>query len=109
MYLAAVFRALSSLSCPHFRITTAEGRTIEDDMLIVSIGNGNRTGGAFYLTPDALPDDGLIDVKDIDAAMVTSFVYSLYGGCRKVTVARKLSSIRSFFRFLVKKGFSPVL
>ncbi len=30
--------------------------------LLISIGNGRRTGGAFYLTPDAYPDDGLIDV-----------------------------------------------
>ncbi len=35
---------------------------------------------------------------------VRAFVQSLYQGCGKVTIARKLSSIRSFFRFLLKKG-----
>lgn len=37
-------------------------------------------------------------------AAVTAFVYRLHGKCRKVSIARKLSSIRSFFRFLVRKG-----
>ena len=37
-------------------------------------------------------------------AAVTSFVYRLHGGRRKVSIARKLSSIRSFFRFLIRKG-----
>jgi integrase/recombinase XerC len=35
---------------------------------------------------------------------VRAFVQSLYHQCGKVSIARKLSSIRSFFRFLVKKG-----
>jgi YegS/Rv2252/BmrU family lipid kinase len=62
LYLAAVFRALNKLECPRFRLTTPDGMVIEGNKLIVSVGNGNRTGGAFYLTPDAYPDDGLIDV-----------------------------------------------
>lgn len=35
---------------------------------------------------------------------ITSYIYRLHGGCRKVSIARKLSSIRSFFRYLIKKG-----
>jgi integrase/recombinase XerC len=35
---------------------------------------------------------------------VTAYVYSLHDRCKKVTVARKLSTLRSFFRFLVRKG-----
>lgn len=62
LYLAAVFKALSSLTCPHFHIETGDGTVIDGNLLIVSVGNGNRTGGAFYLTPQAHPDDGLIDV-----------------------------------------------
>ncbi|HBG45409.1 MAG TPA: tyrosine recombinase XerC [Deltaproteobacteria bacterium] len=45
-------------------------------------------------------------VSGIDERAVTSYVYSLHRGCRKVTVARKLSSIRSFFRFLIRKGLA---
>lgn len=28
---------------------------------LVSVGNTHRTGGVFYMTPNALPDDGLLD------------------------------------------------
>jgi len=40
----------------------------------------------------------------VTEADITAFVYWLHGNCKKVTVARKLSSIRSFYRFLVRKG-----
>jgi len=40
----------------------------------------------------------------ITSADVRAFVQSLYERCEKVSIARKLSSIRSFFRFLVRKG-----
>lgn len=45
-----------------------------------------------------------VDVSLIDEDAVRAFVYSAHERCRKVSVARKLSAIRSFFRFLVKKG-----
>ncbi len=49
----------------------------------------------------ALDGRGLVDVVEPD---VTAFVYKLHKGCRKVTTARKLSAIRSFYRFLLKRG-----
>ncbi|MBI5826301.1 MAG: tyrosine recombinase XerC [Deltaproteobacteria bacterium] len=55
-------------------------------------------------------DRGGVDVNAISAADVTAFVYKLRCECKKITVARKLSSIRSFFRFLMTKGvltYSP--
>ncbi|MDH3216508.1 MAG: diacylglycerol kinase family lipid kinase [Candidatus Krumholzibacteria bacterium] len=67
LYLVAVFKTLSSLACPRFKISTPDGVRIEGEKLLVSIGNGNRTGGAFYLTPNAVPDDGLVDVCLVDA------------------------------------------
>ena len=62
LYLVAVFKALSAMSYPVYRITAPGMEPIEGKFLMVSIGNGNRTGGTFYLTPDAKPDDGHIDV-----------------------------------------------
>ena len=35
---------------------------VEDEVLMVGIGNGTTIGGGTALTPDALPDDGLLDV-----------------------------------------------
>jgi diacylglycerol kinase (ATP) len=67
LYVAAVMKALVSLECPDLSITTAEGARVSGRKLLVSLGNGNRAGGAFYLTPDAYPDDGMIDVCVVDA------------------------------------------
>ncbi|UCG51235.1 MAG: diacylglycerol kinase family lipid kinase [Candidatus Latescibacterota bacterium] len=61
-YMAAVVKALASYSCLRFRLTTPQGDEIDGEKLLISIGNGIRTGGAFYFWPDAYPDDGLIDV-----------------------------------------------
>jgi integrase/recombinase XerC len=44
-------------------------------------------------------------VASVNEEAVRAFVYWLYKDCKKITIARKLSSIRSFFRFLVKKGY----
>lgn len=55
-----------------------------------------------------LRKEGAVPRMDrITAADVTAFVYSLHGDHKKSSVARKISSIRSFFRFLVKKGHLP--
>jgi integrase/recombinase XerC len=56
-----------------------------------------------FLTDSGLLLEGATGVGPVDEEGVRAFVYSLYGSCKKVTVARKLSSIRSFFRFLIKK------
>lgn len=45
------------------------------------------------------------DISLVRAADVTAFVYSLHDDHKKSSVARKISSLRSFFRFLVKKGY----
>lgn len=44
------------------------------------------------------------DVKTIKEPDITAFVYRLFRDHKKATIARKLSSIRSFFRFLSRKG-----
>jgi integrase/recombinase XerC len=49
--------------------------------------------------------EGAEGIELVDEEAVRAFVYSLHEGCKKVTVARKLSSIRSFFRFLIKKKY----
>lgn len=34
----------------------------------ISIGNGPRVGGVFFLTPDAVPDDGILDLCSVEDA-----------------------------------------
>lgn len=61
IYLAALARTLSNLQTYPARIDWSGG-TWEGDILFASIGNGRRVGGAFFLTPDARNDDGLLDI-----------------------------------------------
>lgn len=44
------------------------------------------------------------DVSQVDEDIVRSYIRHLYGKCRKASIARKLSAIRSFYRFLIVKG-----
>lgn len=57
-----------------------------------------------------LADDGRWggepDLLAIDDSAVSAFVMSLHGSVRKASTARKLSSIRSFYRFLARKGIA---
>lgn len=45
-----------------------------------------------------------VDVSQVDEDIVRSYIRHLYGKCRKTSIARKLSAIRSFYRFLIVKG-----
>lgn len=45
-----------------------------------------------------------IDVKDIDAHVIRNYVYSLNIKNKSSSVARKLSALRSFFKFLEQEG-----
>jgi len=46
---------------PRLRIEM-DGQVIEQHSLMVSIMNGKRMGGGFRMTPNSLPDDGLLDL-----------------------------------------------
>ena len=43
--------------------------------------------------------------EKIDSQKLRSYIASLFGKAQPQSIARKLSSIRAFFRFLLKKGF----
>jgi diacylglycerol kinase family enzyme len=45
-----------------YRISSAE-KTIENNFLMISIANGTRYGGGFYVAPLAKPDDGVFDTN----------------------------------------------
>ena len=66
IYLWAVIRALRAYDQPQFEVSwTDETQTIhlvKQRSLLVTLGNSRRTGGGFFMTPDALMDDGLLDM-----------------------------------------------
>ncbi|MBX3054286.1 MAG: diacylglycerol kinase family lipid kinase [Caldilineaceae bacterium] len=66
IYLWAVVRALRQYDQPHFDVawTEADGQVhqVSQRSLLITLGNSRRTGGGFFMTPDALMDDGLLDM-----------------------------------------------
>ena len=65
-YLAAVFKALGSYVSPQMEVTwrdkMSEWQQRAHPAFMISLGNSCRTGGMFYVTPDAILDDGLLDL-----------------------------------------------
>jgi integrase/recombinase XerC len=46
----------------------------------------------------------IVELKQVDGMMLRGYLGFLHRKNKKTTIARKLSAIRSFFKFLVKKG-----
>jgi diacylglycerol kinase (ATP) len=64
MYLWGVFRVLATNSkWPYPMHITVDGQSLPHQAVtLITVANGPRAGGGFYLTPHAQPDDGLLDV-----------------------------------------------
>ncbi|MCD4818998.1 MAG: diacylglycerol kinase family lipid kinase [Candidatus Cloacimonetes bacterium] len=60
-YLVAVFTALINLKFHKWEIIT-ENRKISAKFLLILFGNGKYSGGGFKLTPNALVNDGLLNI-----------------------------------------------
>lgn len=99
LYVTAAVRALIHNKSPRMRMrwTTRDGEAGEHDhrTLLISVGNSRRTGGGFYLTPDALLDDRSLDVavaRDVPRPEVLALLpLALVGkhtGHRAVTMLR---------------------
>lgn len=57
-----------------------------------------------FLAESRAAASGAIDPNSVEETDITGFVYMLCAASRKTTIARKLSSLKSYFRFLLKKG-----
>lgn len=59
-YMLAALKTLATAKPWHMRLCWGDN-SFEGPINLVSIGNSNRTGGMFYMTPKAQLDDGLLD------------------------------------------------
>ncbi|NOY05270.1 MAG: diacylglycerol kinase family lipid kinase [Chlorobi bacterium] len=60
-YLVSVFMTLRSFRSVPALVSWNDG-VIESKLFLASIGNGTTSGGGFILSPQAKPDDGLLDL-----------------------------------------------
>lgn len=72
-YFAAVIRTLGEYRAPKFRISI-DDRIITGKKLMIATGNGRCAGGGFYLTPEAIVDDGILDFCMIDDVPVVGIL-----------------------------------
>ncbi len=62
LYLAAVLKSVFlNFEAPR-TVITYDGERLEMPAMLVSIANGPREGGGFFIAPGAKPDDGLFDL-----------------------------------------------
>ena len=62
MYLHALAGVLRTFRPPRITVEIDGERVAEGPMTLVTVGNGGRHGGGFWICPDARIDDGVLDV-----------------------------------------------
>ena len=67
LYLRALMFVLLKQYHGHpVRLSFDGAELVDREMLLIAITNGPTYGGGFFITPDAVPDDGLLDICLID-------------------------------------------
>jgi diacylglycerol kinase (ATP) len=82
VYFYNLLSSLISYRRPYINITI-DGKTVSTKAFSVNVGNGRYCGGGMRQTPDALPDDGLLDItviKDMGRIEVIKALKILYDG-----------------------------
>ena len=75
-YLIGVLRALRVFEPIRARLAI-DGQAVDKRVMIVGVGNGVSQGGGFYITPDARPDDGRLDLCVIDEMSIPRVLVTL--------------------------------
>lgn len=65
VYLVAIIRALANYKA-HPMTVEYDAKRVHRRLLFASVANGRCQGGGFWLTPEALIDDGLVDLCLVD-------------------------------------------
>ncbi len=74
-YLITILRKIFSYRSRHFTIMTGD-KVITGKKLLVDISNGRRAGGGFHVAPEALANDGWLDL--VMSASLTSIRRLIY-------------------------------
>jgi YegS/Rv2252/BmrU family lipid kinase len=94
VYLVAIIRALANYKA-HPMTVEYDGHRVHRRLLFACPANGRCQGGGFWLTPDALIDDGLLDVCLVDKMRLDEIIRHIpkvmegtHTGLRQVTMGR---------------------
>lgn len=82
LYFYNLLSSLISYRRPFINITI-DGKTVTTKAFSVNVGNGRYCGGGMRQTPEAVPDDGLLDItviKDMGRIEVIKALKILYDG-----------------------------
>jgi diacylglycerol kinase family enzyme len=64
--LKSIFLSLKPVKATITYEIDGETKQRQGTYLMIDVCNGSRAGGAFFVAPDALPDDGLLDICTVE-------------------------------------------
>ncbi len=110
VYLLAILRTILFYYRAPNTFIEGDGWELEQPMLMISIMNGRRMGGGFLVTPESVPDDGLLDLcigtrmnRLRMLSLVPRFMRGTQVGHPGITMARS-----RWLRVTVKEGTQVV-
>ncbi len=109
-YLIAVIQTIFwYFKAPTLQIE-CDDETIIQPSLLVSIMNGKRLGGGFWMAPDSLPDDGLFDLciaQEVSRARMFTFIPLFIKGTQATQPEIQMKRAKQV-RVVAVKGNMPV-
>lgn len=94
-YLICVVKCLLTYKVTHIQIEIDNQIVFDDQILSVSVGNCRFNGGGMMMMPNAIPDDGQLDVTVIRKVSIFKFaanVKAIYDG----TFIKKLKEVQTY-------------
>ncbi len=94
-YLVSLVKCLLNYKITHIQIDIDDKLIYDDEILSLSVGNCRFNGGGMMMMPNAIPDDGLLDVTVIKKVSMLKFaanIKRIYDG----TFVKKLKEVTTF-------------
>ncbi len=95
MYLTAVIQTILIDSEPMHIKMESEDKKWDKEVFMLVFANGPREGGGFYMTPDAKPDDGILDYMIVDNGtrlkkfrLVPEFIKGTQGNFKELEIGQ---------------------
>lgn len=94
-YLISLVKCILTYKVTHIQLTIDNELVFDDYILNLSIGNGRFNGGGMMTMPNAIPNDGLLDVTVIKKVSIFKFaanVKNIYDG----SFIKKINEVKTF-------------